>query len=112
MEKKPEKEPKAPKGETFEISFRLFKEGKTIKEIAETRGLAQGTIEGHLCKYLATGQLEIKDLMDLTRAKKLRDFIIENPEMTSSEIKTATNDEFGYGEIKLVTIWMQQEAVL
>ncbi len=109
---KAEKPEKPQKGETFELSFKLFKEGKTIKEIAEIRNFAQGTIEGHLYRYLAAGQLNIDDLMDLEKAKKLRDFIIENPEMTSSEIKTATDDTYGYGEIRLVTIWMQQEAII
>ncbi len=97
---------KPDKGATFETSFQLFKEGKTIKEISEIRQFAIGTIEGHLSRYLATGQLNVEELMDLKKAQIIREFIIENPNMTSTEIKNSLGDEFGYGEIRMTSTWM------
>ena len=41
---------------TAEISYNLFKQGKSIKEIAEERGLVTTTIETHLLKYFENGE--------------------------------------------------------
>ena len=46
----------SPKINTAEISYNLFKQGKSIKEIAEERGLVTTTIETHLLKYFENGE--------------------------------------------------------
>jgi uncharacterized protein YpbB len=89
-------------GLTQELSYTMFKEGKTIAEIAESRNLSLSTIEGHLSEYVKRGDLSIEDLMDGAKIKTIRKFMLENPEMRSGEIKAALNDEFSYGEIRMV----------
>jgi uncharacterized protein YpbB len=89
-------------GSTQELSYTMFKEGKTIQEIAESRNLNFSTIEGHLSEYVKKGDLAIEDLMDEAKIKTLRKFMLENSEMKSGEIKAALNDEFSYGEIRMV----------
>src|SRR5690606_10752874 len=37
-------------GETYKISYALFKEGLDVAGVAKERGLAQSTIEGHLAR--------------------------------------------------------------
>lgn len=56
--KKVEKIVKEPKEDTKIISYNLFKEGKTIDEIASIRGMTRQTIENHLIKCYEIG-LEI-----------------------------------------------------
>ena len=46
----------SPKVNTAEISYNLFKQGKSIKEIAEERGFVTTTIETHLLKYFENGE--------------------------------------------------------
>ena len=46
----------APKIDTAAITYDLFKNGKTIKDIAEERDLKVSTIEGHLLKYYEMGK--------------------------------------------------------
>lgn len=46
----------SPKVNTAEISYNLFKQGKSIKKIAEERGLVTATIETHLIKYFENGE--------------------------------------------------------
>lgn len=46
----------APKVDTAAITYDLFKNGKTIKDIAEERDLKVSTIEGHLLKYYEMGK--------------------------------------------------------
>lgn len=50
------KKASAPKVDTAAITYDLFKKGKTIKDIAEERGLKVSTIEGHLLKYYEMGK--------------------------------------------------------
>ena len=68
-EKNPKKEKKAESGEkkkkidTKAESFRLYKEGKRIDEIAKERSLTQQTIEGHLAHYVSIGEINIEELV-------------------------------------------------
>ena len=50
------KKASVPKVDTATITYDLFKKGKTIKDIAEERGLKVSTIEGHLLKYYEMGK--------------------------------------------------------
>ncbi|HBE41865.1 MAG TPA: helicase, partial [Bacteroidales bacterium] len=55
-EKKKEKKVKE---ETKKISYDLFREGKTVAEIAEERKLSINTIEEHLAYYVGKGEIPI-----------------------------------------------------
>ncbi|WP_420385403.1 helix-turn-helix domain-containing protein [Roseivirga sp.] len=96
--------PKTPKLKdktpTREISFGLFKEGKSIAEIADERNLAYTTIEGHLCLYVETGEIKATELMDEQKLNNILSLI--TPETSSlTEIKSQLGDEYTYGEVKI-----------
>ncbi len=40
-------------------AFTLFKSGKTVTDIAATRGLTVATIEGHLSYYIYNGTIDL-----------------------------------------------------
>jgi GTPase SAR1 family protein len=85
---------------TTEISFNLFKEGKTIEEIANERGLVKTTIEGHLYNYVENGEIDILKLLE----KKKLDRILKRYEKGIeglAELKSDLGDDFSYSEIKL-----------
>ena len=44
-------------------SFRLYKEGKAVDEIAKERNLTIQTIEGHLSHYVSIGDINIEELV-------------------------------------------------
>lgn len=52
------------KEDTKKVSFRLFKEGMKVKEIAEFRELTTGTISNHLLHYVRTGDIKLQELVD------------------------------------------------
>lgn len=96
--------PKTPKLKdktpTREISFGLFKEGKSIAEIADERSLAYTTIEGHLCLYVETGEIKATELMDEQKLNNILSLI--TPETGSlTEIKSQLGDDYTYGEVKI-----------
>lgn len=68
------------------ISFNLFKEGKSVAEIAAERNMAASTIEGHLAAFIAAGQIDLDKLV---------------PEYKQALIKEAA-DKLGTGQYKIL----------
>jgi PIF1-like helicase/Helix-turn-helix domain/HRDC domain/Helicase len=97
------------KGSTFELTLNLFNEGKTVEEIAKMRQLAVGTVESHLSRIVAQGNLPIEKVMDMKKVMQIKDFIQENPTTISTEIIMALGDTFTYDDIRLVKGWMLLE---
>lgn len=104
---------KAPKGETKRISLQLFKEGKSIGEIATVRGMAFSTIESHLASFINTGEINITALVSLNKV----DIILKAMEGVSmpgaTPLKNKLGEEYSYGEIRAVIQhreWLQQES--
>ena len=91
---------KSTKTPTAEVSFELYQQGKSIEEIAETRGLVPSTIEGHLTKYISSGEVDIKRLISETKLNNILSLI--TPETTGTqEIKNKLGDDYSYGEIRM-----------
>jgi hypothetical protein len=85
---------------TATISFELYKQGKKVEEIAEERGLVVGTIQGHLCQFIAKGELEVNDLLPSNKLNKVVD-LYHSGRSSSAELKEDLGDGFSYNEIKL-----------
>lgn len=65
---------------TFECSYRLYNQGNTIEQIAEKRGLNQSTIEGHLARFVASGDIDVHEFVDGDTLKKVEAYCMEHPE--------------------------------
>lgn len=99
---------KAPKPDTKKVSFDLFRSGKNIADIAQERGLAAGTIEGHLAHFVGTGELDISDLMRLEEIDEIETFMRQNNTRLSAEVKTHFGEKYSYGQIKMVTAHLER----
>jgi hypothetical protein len=98
------------KEDTKTISYKLFKEGKTIAEIASLRNFAVSTIEGHLAHFISKGILSVHELVQKEK------FILIEPHLENFEsgssiipIKQKLGDEISYGEIRMVLASKQWE---
>ena len=112
-DKRPKKEKQSTGGakktkvDTKAESFRLYKGGKQVDEIAQERNLTQQTIEGHLAYYISKGEINIDELV--SREKVL---LIEPVAKTFSggsltPIKEKLGSAVSYGEIRLVLAWIE-----
>ena len=97
---KPENTSKKDKTPTAEISFDLFKKGKSVPEIAQERGFVEGTILGHLCQYIETGEIDATKIIDAEKLTNILKVQAAGDEK-SSEIKAALSDDYSYAEIKV-----------
>lgn len=65
---------------TFECSYKLYNQGNTIEQIAEKRGLNQSTIEGHLARYVASGDIDVHEFVDADTLEKVEAYCEKHPE--------------------------------
>jgi len=86
---------------TAAISYELYQQGKTIEQIAKTRGLVSGTIESHLAQYVENGTIPIKDLVEEKKVEKIME-VLESEAVGLGEIKSKLPKSYSFGEIKLV----------
>lgn len=101
------KKGKKSKTPTSEISYKLFQAGKSIEEIAEERGFVPTTIEGHLCQYVALGEIEASALMDAIKLENILQLITSETQPLG-EIKAKLGDEYSFGEIKIAQAHLQR----
>jgi len=95
--------PRMPKGETMRISLKMYREGKSISEIALERGLVKGTIEGHLCSFISTGEIKVEELVSSEKMAIIEEALNKAPEEAkSSEIREMLGEDFTFCEIRAV----------
>lgn len=58
-----EKAARAPKESTYDITYKLFRQGLSREDIARERGLATSTISGHLLRFVESGRLTIDEVL-------------------------------------------------
>jgi len=107
-EKNPKRERKAESGEkkkkidTKAESFRLYKEGKRVEEIAKERNLTQQTIEGHLAHYISTGEIKIDELVSKEKILLIEPIAKTFSGGSLTPIKEKLGSGVSFGEIQLV----------
>lgn len=90
------------KGNTHAESFKLYKEGKTIAEIAKERSLAVTTIEGHLEKFVRSGDIKIDELVSSEKLVLIESVLKDFNGGSITTLKKELGDGISFGEIRLV----------
>jgi len=91
------------KEDTFLTSLNMFRDGIPISEIAADRGLAVSTIENHLARFIATGEVSLDQFVSLDKIEPIRNAILKFKDSNAlSPIKEYLGDEYTYGEIRAV----------
>lgn len=88
-------------------SLSLFRQGKSVEQIAEIRNLSPGTVEAHLTFFVRQGKLPVEELLDSERVRTIRVAIEEVGGKMLRPIKDFLGDEYGFGEIRYVLADME-----
>jgi len=83
-----------------EITFKLFKEGLQISEIAHKRNFTVSTIETHLTGLIQEKKIKVEELLDKDRIDLIK--VEAKNHNTSKGIKEKLPEEVSYAEIKYV----------
>ena len=95
--------PKVPKISTGEVTFNLFKTGKSIEEIAKERSLTPATIQGHLIPYIQKGEIKLNEVIDEEKAKTiLQKLQLAGKEASLKAIKILCPADITYTDILLI----------
>ena len=92
---------------TKEVTFHLFKSGKTIEEIAQERKMVPLTIEGHLAHYAGLGMIDVKLFVD---EEKMKNIITVSKKLDTTlfgPIKQSLGDDYTYSEIRFAMTYYQ-----
>ena len=104
---KPAKEKKE---DTKVTTFKLYKQGKSVKDIAKERDLNQQTIVRHLAHYVAKGMISVDDLVPSSRSETIREVLDSCGGVKSlSAIKEACPSDVTYQDIVLVIASVERE---
>ena len=88
---------------TFTISLRMFRDGLSIRQIADERELSSNTIETHLVKFIPTGEIRLAEIVPEEKIETIRNAILElSSENGITPIKEYLGEDFTYGEIRAV----------
>ncbi|MBP5479351.1 MAG: helix-turn-helix domain-containing protein, partial [Bacteroidaceae bacterium] len=101
---KKEKKVKRQKGDSERETLAMFREGKTIDEIARERSLTKSTIESHLASFIPTGEVALDDIVAKERQIAILNAAMKfsNEERSYTVVKESLPDDYSYGEIRLV----------
>jgi hypothetical protein len=97
-----EKVLKPEKGESQRLSLELFKEGKSIEEVAQIREKAISTIEGHLAGFVLTGQLSVFDLIDKESVEEIYELIDKKWLLNSGQLREELKDKYTFTQLRFV----------
>jgi ribonuclease D len=102
---KKEKKEKKPVGETFRISLAMYKEGKSIDEIAKTRNLSSSTIVSHLERYIISGEIDINNFITAEKRELAAEMIRKGTDTGS--IYEMLGTFLNYIEVKMFMAWLR-----
>ena len=98
---------KREKGETYEITYKLSRTGKSINEIAEERALAESTIRSHLAKGIAEGKVSIHSHMSEEEIHEISD-LIKSKNGDIVLVRQEYPAKYDYGTLKMVANYMEK----
>ena len=105
-----EEKPKKEKVDTRGLTYKMFREGKSIKEIAAERSLTVGTVENHLSYFVEQGDLKVNEVVSTQHQKIIRGIVKSFSKAYSlSDVKNLLPNDYTYAEIKLVIADMKRE---
>lgn len=102
-----EKEAAKASMDTKEISLDLFKNGKTVQEIADRRDMAVSTIEGHLAHFVRLGELPLNGLLSDEKIETISAFFAKNGICPAGQARTILGNNCSFSEIRFVMNFLE-----
>jgi len=100
-----------PKGETFEKTYELLKQGLSISEIAKARNLAESTITAHIEQLLMEGRdIDIDRLVDPDKREKIGKLFLTLRSWQLNPVIEHFKGAASYEEAKIVRAYMRRGA--
>ena len=103
--------PKKEKRSTYDITLQLWKEGKTVAEIAKEHTLSQATIYSHIAKCIEQDKIAITEVLPEETINELNTIFKENEELTTlKSLYEKTEERYSWDELRLFRAYLLKEA--
>ena len=104
VKKKKENKEKEKKEKTWVITYKMYKEGKSVMQIAQERSLTETTILGHLARYVESGDIDVHKLVSNDVIEKVSEYMSSRNggAVAIKEVFEYFNETISYGDIRLV----------
>ena len=93
---------KAEKGSTFEITLTLYKEGKSIGEIAAARSLKTSTIKSHFMRWITQGEIEISSVFSESELESFTTFLSKKGDQNFQAFQAEYGSRYDYNDLRMV----------
>ena len=107
-----EKESKLPElDKTEEKTYRLFKQGFNLEEIASKRGFVKSTIVGHCTSLVKKGYINDEDIIGEEVSRTIKDYLrtIDFENTSLRDIFEHFDERFGYDELRIARTGLLRE---
>ncbi|MGF7139767.1 helix-turn-helix domain-containing protein [Roseimarinus sediminis] len=85
-----------------DISLKMHQKHYSLLNIAQKRGLALSTIEGHMVHHIEKGDADVYDLLDREKIERINDALEKNRLLNASQLREQLANEVSYNEIRMV----------
>lgn len=103
--------PKKEKRSTYDITLQLWKEGKTVAEIAKERTLSQATIYSHIAKCIEQDKIAITEVLPEETINELNTIFKENEELTTlKSLYEKTEERYSWDELRLFRAYLTKRS--
>lgn len=100
---------KKEKGETYKETLLMYKEGKSMEDIAVDRGLTVTTVEGHFARLIKQGEINISKVLPPEKLFPILEAIKKQTEPSLTNLKIELGDNFSFGEIRMVIAYNEKQ---
>jgi ATP-dependent DNA helicase PIF1 len=100
---------KKEKGGTFRDTLDLHGKGKTAQEIAALRGLTTGTIKHHLARWIASGEINVHDVLPAETIEAVTAFMEQSKIVALGEIRSGLGYKYDYDDIRMIVSHVLRE---
>ena len=80
----------------------LIDQGFTIDQVAEKRGMATSTIEGHVARLIGSGDLDITKFLDKEATKEIARTFANLTDAGVNKVYAMLDGKYSYGKIRMV----------
>ncbi len=96
------KKEKKPRIHTRVVTLELYKQGKTIDEIARERYMTEYTIEDHLAYFVGTGELAVAEFVPENLIQTIIAEFEKNEDLRKGLVKEALGDRVSWRDLRFV----------
>lgn len=103
--KRKEKKEKQSKGSSAQLSHEMFRNGKSIEEIAAERSLSVGTIAGHLSQFVGSGELKAEQFVSADKLLSAKSMLEKSD--NEGSVYSKLKGHFTQVEISIIAAWFR-----